>query len=406
VEDLPDSVEGVSAVEQFTPAGDDSGTAPGDRTYRPDLEGLRAFALIIIILFHVGYSVPGGMVGLDVFFVISGFLITGLLLRELQSTEKINVLRFYARRARRLIPASLLVLMVTLVATRLLAGRKFATPLASDTRWTAVFLSNVHFNSIEPYVFYTQPQSPINHYWSLSVEEQFYLLYPLFFIALLAIAVPFLARRSRLVYGIIVVGIVSLTLSALHSTAGHMVPFRSLSTRAWEICIGALACFATPYFKRIPVALATALTWLGIGGILYAAFAFSFGDAYPGVLALVPVLSAAAVVAGGTVAPRFGAEIFLGTRAFQWLGQRSYSWYLWHAAVLVVAADAAHTTVLRSSLLKNSALVLGGLVLASLTYRFVENPIRHSKYLARNPHWTLIGAWALILSCVALTYVF
>jgi peptidoglycan/LPS O-acetylase OafA/YrhL len=407
VPELQDEPDGPSAVERLTPAGDEAGTAPGDRLFRPDVEGLRGFALVIIILLHIGVpGMYGGIVGIDIFFVISGFVITGLLIREFAATKKISVLRFYARRARRLIPASLFVLMTSLVAARILTGRNLAHLQAIDTRWTAVFLSNIHFNRIEPSIFYSQPQSPINHFWSLSLEEQFYVIYPVFFILLIAAAVPFLTRNRRLVIGLVAVFVASLSLSIALSAPGHMVPFRSLSTRAWEIALGGLATFASPYFKRIPLGIAAGLTWLGIAAILFGTFTFSFADSYPGYLALIPTLASVAVIAGGTVAPRYGAELFLGSRPLQWIGQRSYSWYLWHATVLVIAADAAHTTVLASSILKNSLLVLGALVLAALTYRFVENPFRHSKALTNNPKLTLVGAWALIISCVALTYAF
>jgi peptidoglycan/LPS O-acetylase OafA/YrhL len=399
--------QGSTTVERLTSAGEESGTAPDDRRFRPDVEGLRAVAVLLVVLYHANLpGLSGGFVGVDVFFVISGFVITGLLIRECEATNKISLVHFYARRARRILPASVFVLVVSLIAARIITGRTLAHLQAIDTRWTAVFLNNIHFNATEPGLFYSQPQSPVNHFWSLSIEEQFYVIYPAFFILLILVAIPFLTQKSRMTIGLTALFFVSLALSVALSAPGDLVPFRSLSTRAWEFALGGLATFAVPIFKRIPSVTATVLTWLGITTLLAGAFTLSLADSYPGYLGLIPTLATVAVIAGGTVVPLFGAELFLGSRPFQWIAKRSYSWYLWHATVLVIAAHAAHTAVLQSSLLKNSLLVLGALVLADLTYRFIENPVRHSTALSGHPRLTLVGAGALIASCVALTYAF
>ena len=176
----PDS--GAPFVESLLPAGEESGTAPEDRAFRPDVEGLRAVAILFVVMLHFGVPhLAGGIVGVDVFFVISGFVITGLLLREVESTSRISFLPFYARRARRLLPLALLVIVVSMIATAAIASRSVTVSVASDGRWSALFLANFHFASVFPNVLIKR-ESPISAYWSLAIEEQFYLLYPAFFL--------------------------------------------------------------------------------------------------------------------------------------------------------------------------------------------------------------------------------
>ena len=165
---------------RYSASGDEAGTAPGDRRFRPDVEGLRAVAIGFVVLYHAGVPlVSGGYIGVDVFFVISGFVITGLLLRERQVNGSTSIVSFYARRVRRILPAATLVIISTVVLAYVALGVVSGNNTADDGRWAAVFLANFHFESVGTNYFTAlRPPSPLQNYWSLSVEEQFYLVYP------------------------------------------------------------------------------------------------------------------------------------------------------------------------------------------------------------------------------------
>ena len=245
-----ESLEPVLVDSRLLDSGDEAGSAPEDRGYRPDVEGLRAVAILLVVLLHCGVPhMNGGIVGVDVFFVISGFVITGLLLREHRATGRIGFARFYARRARRLLPAALLVIVVSLVATAVIVGRSAATAVASDSRWSALFLANFHFAIVNPNVFRFRSDTPLAVYWSLAVEEQFYLVYPAFF-ALVMLAPGRLSTRARLVCGLGAVTVVSLIVSIHLSAPGQFAGYNSPFTRAWELAIGGLVACTTIWLQR------------------------------------------------------------------------------------------------------------------------------------------------------------
>ncbi len=358
------------------------------------------------MLFHVGISqVGGGFVGVDVFFVISGFVITGLLLRERKATGRTAFFTFYARRARRILPAALLVIVVSIVAARIFVGATDAHLFASDGLWTALFLGNVHFSHVYPNLLTTRPASPLQQYWSLAVEEQFYLVYPALFVVLLAMRGTW-SPRKRLAYGLSGVIVVSFLASVATTKVGQLAAYDSPFTRAWELALGALVAVGAVELAKLPKAAAAAMTWIGLAAIGFSAATFTIRTDYPGAAAAIPVLGAALVIAGGTAAPRAGAEVLLRLFPFRWIGRWSYSWYLWHWPLLVLVAEHAHTTVGAHSVAENLLLVTIALALAAGTYFAVENPIRHSGALTRRPGASLIGAAALIASCVALTFAF
>jgi peptidoglycan/LPS O-acetylase OafA/YrhL len=390
-------------IDRVLPSGDESGSPPGDRAFRPDVEGLRAIAILAVVLFHARVPhVTGGFIGVDVFFVISGFVITGLLLRQKGATGGISFVAFYARRVRRILPAALLVIVVSIVATALFVGSRDATLFASDGRWTALFLGNVHFSHVYPNYLATRPSSPLQQYWSLAVEEQFYLVYPALFVGLLAWPGAW-SVRTRLALGLSVVIFVSFIASVATSHLGQLSAYDSPFTRAWELALGALVAVGASELEKLPKAAAAAMTWVGLALIGISATVFTLHIVYPGVAAAVPVLGAAFVIAGGTAAPLAGAEALLRLWPFRWIGKWSYSWYLWHWPILVIVAAHEHTTVGRTSVGENLLLVTIALGLAAGTYFLVENPIRHSQL---SPRASLIGAAVLVASCVAITYAF
>ena len=170
--------------ERLRLSGDEAGTAPEDRKFRPDVQGLRAVAVVLVVLFHAHVpGLTGGYVGVDVFFVISGFVITGVLLRERAATGSTSILSFYGRRLRRIIPAATLVIIAAVVASYAVLGPLSGNQTAVDTRWASVFLINIHFASVGTNYLSSQlPPSVLQNYWSLAVEEQFYLVYPTIFL--------------------------------------------------------------------------------------------------------------------------------------------------------------------------------------------------------------------------------
>ena len=396
------SAMGSLDQQRLPQSGDESGSAPEDRAFRPDVEGLRVVAIVLVVLFHAYvWHMHGGFVGVDVFFVISGFVITGLLLREQAFTGRIAFLAFYARRARRLLPAAIFVITASLIASWLFVGAHYATLVASDARWSALFMADFHFISDYPTIFATRPGSPLMQYWSLAVEEQFYLVYPAFFVVLLKASGSW-SIRARLSGGLGAVILISFLVSVATSQAGYFEANYSPFTRAWELALGALVAVWVPEWKKIPKPCAAAITWVGLAGIVLSAAFLSWSWAFPGYIAAWPAVGTALVIMGGTAVPRWGAEKLLRTLPFRWIGRWSYSWYLWNSAVLAIfALDPNSPRGVPAIVLVTLALPL-----AIATYFFVENPIRHLPLFTRSPRATLLSAGFLIASCVALTFAF
>jgi len=374
---------------RFLASGDEAGTAPEDRAFRPDVEGLRAVAVLLVVLYHVGIPhLGGGYVGVDVFFVISGYVITGLLLRERTATGRTSLLAFYGRRARRIIPAAALVIVVSVLATRLLLGVVATSQVVGDARWASVFLANFHFTATGTDYFLSQrPPSPLQSFWSLAVEEQFYVVYPTIFL-LVATVGRRLSLRAKLGAFLTLAVVTSFVWSVAQTSSDATAAYFSPFTRAWELALGALVAVAAGKLRRLPPPLAAAMTWVGLAGIVGAAVGFTNTTPYPGSWVAVPVVAAALVIAGGTAAPRAGAEALLSLGAFRWLGRWSYSLYLWHWPILVIAAQYQGRRTL--PVIDDVLLAVIALGLSVLTYFIVENPIRHARVLARI-RWASVG---------------
>ena len=350
----------------------------------------------LVVGYHAGIlGVSGGYIGVDVFFVISGFVITGVLLRERSATGKTSILNFYARRSRRILPAATLTLLATVVGAYVLLGTVSGNSVADDGRWAAVFLSNFHFESIGTnYLTASRPPSPLQNYWSLSVEEQFYLVFPTLFL-IVAKLKGRLSLQARLLVVLGVVVAASYWLSVVQTASAPTQSYFSPFTRAWELALGAMVALATPLLERVPVRIAGVLTWAGLGGIAGAAFIFTTNTSYPGALVAIPVVGTVLVIAGGVPVPRAGAESLLGLRPLQWLGKRSYGLYLWHWPILTLVAEHAGKSTLPAG---ESAVLVGvALALTAVTYRFVENPLRHLRRPARA---TVVAGMVTIVATV------
>ena len=360
-----------------------------DRKFRPDIEGLRAIAVMLVVLEHAGVSlVSGGYIGVDVFFVLSGFLITGVLIREVQSTGRVSLSQFYARRARRLLPAATLVLLVTVWASFHWLGAARGNRVAIDALWATLFASN--FRSIQQgtdYLGAQLPPSPLQHYWSLAVEEQFYVFWPL-----LIIGATLVFRRYalRLRLGVVLSALIAGSLAwsvyqtAENGTAAYFSPF----TRTCELAAGALLAVLVPRLLDRPRLIGTILNWAGLVGILVIALWYTPETLFPGLAVVLPVLASIAVVAGGTIAPGGGAEALLKLLPFQWLGKLSYSLYLWHWPMLVIPAQYAGREL---SLAENLGICAVAIGVSAATYFLVENPVRSWRALTSRAPRISIG---------------
>ncbi len=389
---------------RLLPSGDEAGTSPEDRSFRPDVAGLRAIAVLLVVLFHAGVpGISGGYVGVDVFFVISGFVITGVLLRERAERDSTSLRRFYARRARRILPAATLVIIVTVVAAFHFLGPLTGHETAIDGQWAAVFLANFHFAASQTnYLASQQPPSALQNYWSLAVEEQFYIVYPTIFLVTAGVL-----RRSplrhRLAGVLVVIIAASYAFSIVFTSANAASAFFSPLTRAWELAIGGLIAVSGHKLRYMPQAWAALISWLGLGVIIVASVTLTSTTVYPGALVAVPVVGAAFVIAAGAAEPVWGVERLLRQRPFQLLGLISYSLYLWHWPILVIAAQYRGTTSL--PVWDNVLLLLIATVAAAATYRLLENPVRHAKSLVGRPVASVVLGLCLVGATLAVTTV-
>lgn len=333
--------------------------------YRPEIDGLRTVAVVPVVLFHAGIApFTGGFVGVDVFFVISGYLISRIILDE-ASAGRFSILRFYERRARRILPALFLVMLCCLpLAWRLMNGpqiRDFGQSLVA----TALFASNVLFWKESGYFEQAAELKPLLHTWSLAVEEQFYLIYPL-------AAVLLVRCRVGIMRGLLGLAIVaSLVLAQVGTSAFPAANFYLLPSRIWELLAGAL-CSALP--APAPGRRNDLLGGLGLVLIAVPVFAYGRFTPFPGLSAVPPVLGTALVLrhaVRGTLAARL-----LSWRVFVGIGLVSYSFYLWHQPVFAFARLAARGHPPAWQMLLLSALSLG---LAWGTWRFVETPFRQGR---------------------------
>ena len=392
-----------------TPAHAAGGGPGAERSgrFRPDVAGLRAVAVGLVLIYHAGVGfLPGGFVGVDVFFVISGFLITRQLVEEIGRTGRISLAGFYARRAKRILPAATVVLVATAVATWLLVSRERWHDIGGDLLASAVYVVNWRFaDRAVDYLAVDVAPSPVQHFWSLAVEEQFYLLWPL-----LIIGTVLVARRLRrsdprqvLWIGLLVIAVPSFAWSILQTAASPERAFFVSTTRLWELAVGAGVALVATRLGRVPRRVAIALGWLGLGAIVAAACLVTANSAWPGYLAAAPVLGSAAVIAAGVSAGARGPVAILGTRPFQWVGDLSYSLYLWHWPMIVIAA--AHFGDL--SVKRGLVVAAASFVPAWITFKIVENPLRYARAISRSPRLALSlgGNFTLAGVCAGLVLV-
>jgi len=391
------------------------GGASRVREFRGDIEGLRAVAVLAVVAFHAGLpGVRGGFVGVDVFFVLSGFLITGLLLDELAETGRVSLTEFYARRIRRLLPLATLVLAATAAATYALVPPIDRGGVGGDIVAAALWVANWRFAAESTQYMADTDKSPLLHYWSLSVEEQFYVVWPLLILLVAGggIAVrawPVAARRVGLVLTLLAGG--SLALSVATTAESGPFAYFGLHTRAWELAAGGLLALARPSLSQLTRRAARGGTLLGALLVTASVVFLDESTPFPGAVALVPVAGAVLLVAGGARIPDEGVPQLLAHRVPRYIGRISYAWYLWHWPCLVLAnarwpqaadtaVDGATVGASRAPWAVLLAAVGVSFVLAVASHYVVEQPLRSWAFLRRSRRRSLRFGIGLVATSV------
>ena len=383
----------MSLGEVSSPKSD----APESR-FRGDIQGLRGVAVALVVLFHAGVpGFKGGFVGVDIFFVLSGFLITGNLLREIKATGRIKFRDFYARRIRRLLPASIFVLLVTLIVVAIWFPPLLLPGVAVDISSVGLYVSNLDFAiRATDYFASSVIPSPVLHFWSLGVEEQFYLFWPLF-MALATI------RKKRPAFKVLVLSLVVFTSSL--AFANWLLPrnqpwaFFSIPTRAWELILGAILACVVQSATKLPRIVAGLVGVVGLGMVLYSGVTQNDPLKFPGNSALTPTVGALLIILAGSISTITIPSKVLSIKPLQELGKVSYSLYLWHWPVLVIPQVIAGSHLV---LTERILLALLSVVLAALTEKFIERPFRHGFLISMKPLRNIAIA-GIVASLLAVT---
>jgi peptidoglycan/LPS O-acetylase OafA/YrhL len=367
-------------------------SGPSRLPFRSDIEGMRGFAVLVVVLYHAGIPlIGGGFIGVDVFFVLSGYLITQLLVSENSANGRIDFWQFYARRARRLLPASSVMVVTVLLLSLITLSPPEVHEYARTGASASAYLSNFWFiRRSSDYFAVEAAANPFLHTWSLAVEEQFYLVWP----AIIAVALRY-GRRTGLLAVLVLMAVASFASAVWLTTHNPPVAFYSSPARAWEFAAGGLAGI----LPQMPVSRVrhTLVGWAGLMSLCLVAFLYTAEMPYPGIAALVPTVATVAMLraGAGTVSV---APWIMQTRPAMYLGRISYSWYLWHWPFMVLAVVAFPELGGRSRAL---AAVMA-LAAASLTYVLLEHPIRHYQVLLTRPRRTVAYAVGLSVLCIGI----
>lgn len=333
------------------------------------IQALRALAAGLVLIYHAKW-LDGGYIGVDIFYVISGFLITGLLLRELDTKDSLSLIGFYARRTKRLLPASFLVIastgMVGFFALPASMRQEFGKDLIAASTYASNFLFALWQND---YQNLNSTPSPFIHFWSLAVEEQFYLFWPFLIYFLYRVG-----RRRAVLVGVLSTLVTSFVLSTYLTEVAPIWSFYILPTRAWELAAGALLVFLPVSLGRRPIFALLSLT-----SVVVASLVFNETTPFPGTAALIPVIATAILITSRDKWPPFVNQIS-ATKPVQWLGAISYPLYLWHWPILVIPAIYLGRDL---SVPERIALLSATVVLAGVTHRYVEEPLRHANWSPR-----------------------
>ncbi len=347
---------------------------------RTDIQGLRGLGIALIVLLHAGLpGFQGGFVGVEVFFVISGYVVTASLLRKPAPQPIQNLRNFFVKRILRLMPASTLVIIATVVAAYFLLGPAFNPDLFDDARWATVFGTN--FRLIDTganYFIAGLDKSLLTHYWYLAIEQQVYLVYPLVIFIALAV-LPERWRRGLPVALLLLVTVASGWFSWQLTQTDSVAAYFSPVSRVWELTFGATLAFAPDRWFATTRRLNTVISVLALAGLLAASFLLGPQSPYPGVLAWWPAACTAVLILALPNSSDFGPKGWLSLRPLAYLGDISYSLYLWHYAWLLIPAQMISPL---SSPAWVALELVGALGCAVITHRYIEVPIRNSKTLS------------------------
>ncbi|MBZ9701895.1 MULTISPECIES: acyltransferase family protein [unclassified Mesorhizobium] len=373
-------------------------------SFRPDIEGMRALAVAGVVAYHFGLAaLPGGFAGVDIFFVISGYLITRHLLQEIGESGRLNLWRFYARRARRLLPASLFVILATLLAGAFILSPEEQALYSKGAMFASAYMINLWLIRWSfDYFASDAANNPFIHFWSLSVEEQFYLAWP----ALLVLAAWLRPGRRAAIVVIGVTGLVSFVACAWLTSVSPPWAFYFSPLRAWEFAAGGLATTVPANFLQHHPRLRAAQGWLGLALIVPAYLLLDEALPFPGLLALLPVVGTVLLLVGGAGERQTGGKLAGGPTAvlslqpMQWIGRLSYSLYLWHWPVIVYAG----MVTAELSVLDRFACLALTLMLSIFTYHVIENPVRRNGWLMASAARALVPAALLTGAGVVAAY--
>ena len=341
--------------------------------YRPEIDGLRAIAVLAVVFFHAGIGMPGGFIGVDVFFVISGYLITSLIIKDLQ-TDTFSLASFWERRARRIFPAAAAMVLIVLVAGWFLLLPTDYSTLAKAAAWQAVFAANFYFWKTTNYFSGPADEQPLLHTWSLAVEEQFYLFVPLILIALFRS--PRLRRRPILIFVFIVGFVASFAISIIAVSRAPGAAFYLLPTRAWELLAGSIVAVMPSIALTTSRWIRELFCWVGLAAIMIPCLLYSKETPFPGIAALPPCLGTALIIWASsreTSETRNYACRLLAWRPMVFIGLISYSIYLWHWPLF---AFGRYLSITPLSSQFSMALVVASFIFAIASWRLVETPYR------------------------------
>jgi peptidoglycan/LPS O-acetylase OafA/YrhL len=360
---------------------------------------MRGIAVLLVVLFHCGTpGFAGGFTGVDVFFALSGYLITGLIVDEVEQTGKLSFSNFYARRVRRLLPASGLLVVATLLLGLLIYSPLEMATYAKYGYYTSLYISNWMFmHDAANYFASDIALNPFLHTWSLAVEEQFYLFWPALIVLALSRTRSRTRSRNKLVASLLALCLLSFTLCIWLTHRRLPWAFFSLTARAWEFGMGGLACLLPKNLFSKTTQGIKSIGWTGLAAVLAAGYFYSAETKFPGYAALLPVAGTIAVLIAGTSRTPSALQSVLANRVLQYLGRLSYSWYLWHWPVLLFSAVLfPHITWLGKLLPAVIALLL-----AQLTFTLLEKPVRLSRFLVARPALSL--SLALFIPLIGIT---
>jgi peptidoglycan/LPS O-acetylase OafA/YrhL len=373
------------------------------------VQGLRAVAVLAVVIYHAGIPLPGGFTGVDVFFVISGYVITLMLLREWGRDGRISLGAFYLRRFKRLVPA-----LAVMVSATLLVSLFFLPPLGEDNRvlYTAaaalLFAANIVIDVLSGDYFAARSQSnPLLHTWTLAVEEQFYLGFPLLLVLGLVLLGRYIGARRGALILIATATVVSFSLAVIASSADlpigeSLLGFYSPISRAWEFGVGALLAFAEPALKKIPPALGSILGVLGLLSLAASFTLISSATPFPGTWTLLPVLGTAALLIAGVATPHGIITRGISGRFLGWVGDLSYSLYLWHWPVIVIV-----TLTWPDSNTVAALAALASVIPAAASFYLIERRFRHvDTPTSRSVVWFIARVlWLPVLTWIAAWWV-